>query len=477
MQPILAVPEATQTSITSNSTPPKIKDERSSNTAAVLLLSAALLLCYLPVVLGTYGCADDFCWVAGALKHDLQHMQLLQFVQGRPAMALLFTTAFSPMSGVSDLRFLRLFSVVTMAALAFTVYKTMTAAKYSRFASICVSLIMCTMPPFQVYASWASTAFYASGALVAGLALHVAERAYLKKEISSKIGLAIASIALLLSAVLIFQPSAMFYWVFAAILLLKPDMTVSDLLKRFVWYGGLCVVALGFGYVICNWGRNYFADVCPLPHQRSHLTTHIKDKLVWFFTQPMTACLNFGWLFLNGKAAIAAGVATMIGMALYLRGKVSDQVVKILVALSIIPLSYLPNLVIEENWASFRTECALSSIVVLYAFFALLGFRQTILRSIREPYFNALLASLTVASMAVAFSNVYTYFVVPNSLEFAILRGQMNTSTHNTLTFKQIALKDPRLLSPGVSQEFGCPSSPIPFAQESFEYILRRTAP
>ncbi len=476
MQPILAVPEVAQTSITSDS-PPKIDSKGLSNAAAFLLLSAALLLCYLPVVLGTYGCADDFCWVAGALKHDLQHMQLLQFVQGRPAMALLFTTAFSPMTGVSDLRFLRLFSVVTMAALAFAVYKTMLAAKYSRFASICVSLIMCTMPPFQVYASWASTAFYATGALVAGLALHVAERAYLKTEIASKTRLAIASIALLLSAVLIFQPSAMFYWVFAAILLLKPDMTISDLVKRFVWYGGLCVVALGFGYVICNWGRNHFADLCPLPHQRSHLTTHIKDKLVWFFTQPMTACLNFGWLFLNAKAAITTGVATIVGMALYLRGKVSNQIVKLLVALSIVPLSYLPNLVIEENWASFRTECALSSIVVLYAFFALLGFRQTILRSIREPYFNALLVSLTVASMAVAFNNIYTFFVVPNSLEFAILRGQMNTSTHNKLTFKQIALKDPRLLAPGVSQEFGCPSSPIPFAQEPFEYILRRTNP
>ncbi len=477
MQPILAVPEPIQTSITDSSTPPGIEPKGLSNTAAFLLLIGALLLCYMPVVLGTYGCADDFCWVAGALKHDLQHMQLLQFVQGRPAMALLFTTAFSPMTGVSDLRFLRLFSVVTMAALAFTVYRTMLAAKYSRTASICVSLIMCTMPPFQVYASWASTAFYATGALVAGLALHVAERAYLKTEIAAKTRLAIASIALLLSAVLIFQPSAMYYWVFAAILLLKPDMTVSNLTKRFVWYGGLCVVALGFGYVICNLGRNHFADLCPLPHQRSHLTTHFKDKFVWFFTQPMTACLNFGGLFLNAKAAIAVGVATTVGMALYLRGKLSSQVVKLLVAISIIPLSYLPNLVIEENWASFRTECALSSIVVLYAFFALLGFRQTILRSIREPYFNALLASLTVASMAVAFNNVYTYFVVPNSLEFAILKGQMNSSTHNTLTFKQIALKDPRLLAPGVSQEFGCPTSPIQFAQEPMEYILRRTAP
>jgi len=312
---------------------------------------------------------------------------------------------------------------------------------------------------------------------VAGLALHVAERAYLKTEIAAKVRLAIGAIALLLAAVLIFQPSAMFYWVFAAILLLKPEMTVADLTKRFVWYGGLCVVALGFGYVICNWGRNHFADLCPLPHQRSHLTTHFKGKLVWFFTQPLTACLNFSALFLNAKAAIAVGVTTIIGMALYLRGKLSSQALKMLVALSIIPLSYLPNLVIEENWASFRTECALSSIIVLYAFFALLGFRQTILRSVREPYFNALLATFALASMAVAFNNIYTYFVVPNSLEFAVLRGQMNKTTHNSLTFKQIALKDWRLLAPGVSQEFGCPSSPIPFAQEPMEYILRRTAP
>jgi hypothetical protein len=427
------------------------------------------------VVLGTYGCADDFCWVAGALKHDLQQMQLLQFVQGRPAMAFLFTAGFSPMTGVSDLRFLRLFSILTMAGLAFTIYRTMTAAKYSRAAAFCVALVMCTMPPFQVYASWASTAFYATGALVAGLALHVAERAYLKTDLLSKSRLGAASIVLLLSAILIFQPSAMYYWVFAAIILFKPDMTLSDLSKRFVWYGGLCVVALGFGYIICTYGRNYFADVCPLPHRRTHLTTDLTEKLFWFFSQPFNACLNFGSLFPNFKVAIATEITTLCGMALYLRGKVSERMLKLGVALSLIPLSYLPNLVIEENWASFRTECALSSIIVLYAFFALLGFRQTILRSIREPYFNALLASLAVASMAVAFNNVFVYFVVPNSLEFSVLKAQMNNASRNSLTFKQIALKEP--LSPRVSQEFGCPSSPIQFAQESMEYILRRTAP
>ena len=392
-------------------------------------------------------------------------------------MAVLFTTGFSPMTGVSDLRFLRLFSIFTVACLAFSIYRTLIAAKHSRIAAVCVSLIMCTMPPFQVYVSWASTAFYASGALVAGLALHLAERAYMQTLPSAKYRMAFCSIVLLLSAVLIFQPSAMFYWVFAAIMLFKPNTTLSEVGKRFVWYGGLCVVALAIGYEICQLGKTHFADVCPLPHQRTHLTHHLKDKLVWFFTQPLNACLNFGSLFANFKTAIAVGAATIIGLFLFLKDKMSGRVLKFLIALSIVPLAYLPNLVIEENWASYRTECALSSIVVLYAFFALLGFRQTLLRSIREPFFNALIASLAVASMAVAFNNIFLYFVVPNSLEFAILRGQINKTKHNSLTFKQVALKDARMLSPGVSQEFGCPSSPIPFAQEPMEYILRRTDP
>jgi len=474
--PAIATGTALPTTATAT-TAPHQSSKVLSNTSVFLLLTGLLLLCYLPVVIGTYGCADDFLWVAGALQHNMQRMQVLQIVQGRPAMAVLFTLGFSAMSGVGDLRFLRLFSIITVACLAFGIYRTLIAAKHNRPAAFFVALAMCMMPPFQVYVSWASTAFYATGALVAGIALHLADRGYAQTRAVPKYKLATGSILLLLAALLIFQPSAMFYWVFAAILLLKPNATFSGSWRRFVWYGALCVVALGLAFGICHLGTALFGSLCPLPHRRTHLCTDLWAKCVWFFTQPLTACLNFESLFPKPRPAMAVAAVIAAGLMLYTKGKIGNRVLLFLLALSIIPLSYLPNLVIEESWASYRTMCALGSLIVLYAFLALLGLRQTLFRSVREPFFTALMGSMAIAAMSLAFNNIWIYFVVPNSLEYAMLKGQLNKETHSKLTFHQVALKDPKLLVPGMSQEFGCPSSILPFTQEPMEYILRHTAP
>lgn len=487
LQPTLTTPIADQKLGADNNlvVAPRCSSKPLSNTAIFLLFSVLLLLCYLPVVIGYYGCADDFVWVAGAIQHDMQRMQILQIVQGRPIMALLFTLGFSPMTSVGDLRFLRLFSIITVACLAFGIYRTLVLAKHSRPAAFFLALVMCMMPPFQVFVSWAATAFYAMGALVAGMALLLADRAYLQTEVIARYRLALAATLVLLAALLIFQPSAMFYWVFAAILLFKPDASFADIWRRFVWYSGICIVAMGVAFGICQLGRIHFQDICPLPHRRSHLTADPWGKCLWFFNQPLMTCLNFGWLFPKWRLALDVAIFIVSGLILYTRGKISTRVGQILLAVSIIPLSYLPNLVIEENWASYRTECALGSIIVLYTFLALLGFRQTVFRSIREPLFLALIGTFAFATMTVAFSNTLLYFVVPNSLEFSILRGQLNKTSRNSLTFKQVAMNDPTLLLPPMNsywliqstQEFGCPSSPIQFAQKSMEYLLRRSDP
>ncbi|HEY9679664.1 MAG TPA: hypothetical protein V6C76_16795 [Drouetiella sp.] len=475
MQSTLATPQSSGTKLPNH--PSEERKQGLSNVAVFGILAAALLLCYLPVVVSNYGCADDFLWVASAMQHNFRKMQVLQMVQGRPMMAVLFTAGFTPMTGIDDLKFLRLFSILSIAGLAFTTYRTMIGAKFSKTASACVSLAMCLMPAFQVYVSWCATAFYATGCLVAGLALHLAERAYIQEQLSKKVRLAVASIATLLVATLIFQPGAMYYWVYAAILMFKPNTSLSDICKRFAWYSGLCVIALAMGFGMCSWGRNAFSEEMALPNQRTHLTHHLKEKIVWFFTQPLNACLSFSDLFPDGKAAIATAVALIAGVAAYLKDKLSSRMAKLAIAISIVPLSYLPNLAVEENWASFRTECALSSIIVLYSFFALLGLRQTLFKSVREPVFNALLIALAFTCGAAAFNNVYQYFVVPNTLEDGIIRAYINKDSHNRLTYKQVELNAGRLLTPGVAQEFGCPSSPIHFAKEPLEYIMRHSTP
>lgn len=441
--------------------------------AVFALFAIIFMLCYLPVITATYGCGDDYLWVMGALKHDMQHMQLLQFVQGRPLMALLFTCGFSPMTNIGDLRYLRLFSILTVAVLAYSLYRTTVSAGHNRAAAFLLPIVICTMPPFQVYVSWAATAFYALASVIAGGSYYFANRCYEAKKAISKYSCAAVSIVLFLMSLTIFQPSAMFFWVFVAIKLFKPNEKLTESRKRFIWYLGISVVAMVLGYLVCHFGKLLYSSACPLPHQRSHLTSDLWAKLIWFCQQPLSSTLNFGRLNISPKQSIEVAIAVAVGMFLYLRSKLTERIQFFILALVLVPLSYLPNLVIEENWASYRTECALAALIVLYAFLALLGYRQILLRSVREPVISALIGACAVASVAVAFYNVSVYFAVPNQLEFEVLQGQLNRDTGDKRSFSDVAFKED-LLAPAKYFEFGQPSSSMGFLAESMDYLLRR---
>ena len=142
-----------------------------------IALTVVLLLCYVPILITQYAFSDDYSLLATAHRGKIQLERETKIAQGRPTHALLIEFFFRNRN-IGNLRYLRLLGVAGIILLAWSLYRTLLWAEWSSKVSFAVVLIVCTLPPFQVYASWGVTVFFPFAALASGGALSLAERAF-----------------------------------------------------------------------------------------------------------------------------------------------------------------------------------------------------------------------------------------------------------------------------------------------------------
>jgi len=436
-------------------------------------LTAVLLLCYVPVLVTPYAFSDDYALLTTSIRGEMASEWAMKTSQGRPTHALLLNLFF-PKSNVGELCYLRLLGVVGIIFLAWNLYRTLVRVGWSSNLSFALAVIVCTLPPFQVYASWAVTVFFPFAALASGEALSLAERAFHERRPSCKWGLVVGAVLLLLLALTIFQPAAMFFWVFAAITLFKPEASLSYVLRRFLWYTAIGFTGLLLGFSVYKLGSAMYGHM--IPPLRSHLTQDIGEKALWFFRQPLTNALNLLKLSPKRWLAMSVGVFITGGLILYLQGTTKERLCKIMIALSLVPFSYLPNLVIAESWPAYRTLSALTSVIAVYAFFALWGYGRVLGRSVTAPVLTAGLGLAALTSSLLAAHNVTTYFALPQFLEIKWLRGylaQQDLSQTRSIYVISSSWRDS--IAPAVRyDEFGLPSSFPPWSSGSMVYLLLR---
>jgi hypothetical protein len=136
----------------------------------------------------------------------------------------------------------------------------------------------------------------------------------------------------------------------------------------------------------------------------------------------------------------------------------------------------LPNLVTAENWASFRTQIGLASVVALLAVLALKGWigfvplRSHLQRSL--PAWVMGLAALLGALSAVDKS--LNYFALPQELELSVLNSQLQAiGTPDEIFFIRAAVSD--TTAPGSwFDEFGIPSTVAIYTPEPLVFLLSK---
>ena len=506
-----------------------------SNLLAAGFFLAVFLACFAPVLVADYGIWDDY---GRTRLVERPHGSLKAVVrEGRPLRALLLRTSLQVVTEVERLRYLRLASVLGIALLAWCVFRALAYAGWRRFPSACVAVIAGAALPFQVHAAWAICAPHLLAALAAGLAFLLCERglAAASRPRSRRLAAAGAILALF-AALAVYQPMAMFFWVFAAAVLLQPDTAPRDMLRRLGWYCAIALAAMLAWFVM----HRLCLILVPGDSVRTGLVRDLPTKAAWFLSIYLPNAVNFvlpspshlllpeaggeisvdlyrrlsaalhrlglsllpphgqvapsfshalalspaagGLSFLHKflDTLIAWGVLAFIGGGLwrYFRGGRGERLRKCAIAGSLLLLSSLPSLAAEEHTSGYRAMPALASLVVVFAYLAFRGYAGRAAASVRAHAVWGVAAAACAVSAA---WHVQTYFVAPQVRELALMRSALEGEDLSRIRGIRV-IRPPRWQrsppAPLLWREFGATSSASgPAPRNMAVLLLRKAAP
>ena len=396
---------------------------------------AIFMTCYGSVLIADYGIWDDYRELLPGINVTSHRIS-----EGRPLYAFGIWIFVSWADGIEDLSHARLVGILGIVFLAWIVFHMLVRSGVTWFQSFCVSAVMCTTLPFQVYAAWATTSYYTVAAIVSGLAFFLSDRAFETRRSNKKWTLTTGACLVFTAGLSIYQPSAMFFWVFAAMILLKAERSVLDSFKRLAWYCMITMIGLLSGFIMAKSGT---IILYPGKSGRANFVEDPMVKLIWFLFDAFPNALNFALLSPSnllfpsyGNATVSSGqqtadviIAWLIfavisgGLFMYFRGTCKERTWKYLISLAILMMTYMPSLASNTNYSAYRTLPSLSAVVVLYAYFAFQGYgRPYSFDSLRV---NAVIGSVTIICILSAAYHVRTYFVIPQVQELALMRSEL----------------------------------------------------
>jgi hypothetical protein len=414
---------------------------------------AAVVLCYLPTVFFEYGWGDDYRLLA-FYGRGFDNMELM-ISQGRPVQALIANVIGPNLTSISSLRWLRLGAITALgcSAALYAYAWTLSGSKPSE-ASL-VSAATFALPAAQITASFSVLGFVTAGILAAGVAALVADGS------PTWTRFAIAWLLLAL-AVGVYPPAAMMFWAFAAVLTFGRLDGVGERALR-LGALGLSVLPIGLAFYLLGIARL----PPPASQARGFLASDPIAKLDWFVRGALRDSLNLWNIRPLTVLAIAVGIACVAGMVLHVRGSAKKW--PTLAAALVLPvLSYLPSLISAEPLPPYRTQMALSAIVLLYV---VLGLRAGL--ASRPHLHSAVLAVTAVGALATAMNNTTTLVAAPKARELALVRSTLESVPLHGPPLRVIQATNAQALA-GFTRygEFGRPSLASWWGAESLTSLV-----
>jgi hypothetical protein len=459
--------------------------------AVVLLFALAIFVMYLPALIVPYGLSDDYLYLAQAEELGLPSPPYAESVmhaattEGRPLWGALVKPVFAAAGTIDSLRFIRIITLVGIVALALLLYWALVRSKIARLPAALNALLVSTLPPFQLYASWTVSFVIPWAALLGGCSSLLAVTA--AEAPRQRFDRLVWATALLVAALMIYQPAAMFYWVFFAVALVGSVADSGRALRLAQTHFGVAAAAAALGYLGYRICISIVGPDAP-GADRGSLTRDVAGKAEWFAHWALYGALNlFDVTWSTWLAALVAAVAAG-GIVLWLLRRATRPWGYVGLAAILIPLTVLPNLVVEETYEfeAYRALVSLSSLIGLYfglgALALWLMFREWLEQRVSP---RALLASERVAlAIAIAFvataavvasRNIDTLIAEPQLRELRLLRGQV-AALPEPVRNVSFVLSGPAERVPGspFSDEFGYPSTSPWYPAEPLVLLLLR---
>jgi hypothetical protein len=395
-------PESPNRELDARARPPS-PSQRLLRYAPAAIVPIASFVMYLPVVIVPYAFMDDYSNMGD--RHGLGgELWELSMRGGRPIGGLLLIGAYSATPDIDALRLVRLASLLAVAALGALLYFALRRGGVSRWLSTGISVSIISLPSIQVWVSWAVLFVAPIAALLSGVAALRASSAFGLPP-GRATGRRVEATAVLLIALLVYQPAAMFFWVFLAIDTLRPSERFGRAARKIAAGVGVGGAAMALSFVAVKLGQHFYGS---LQVDRSRLTQDIAGKLRWFVDEALVNALNLFDLTPTPRLAEAVAIVSLLGIALLHREKGWEAFGFVGISLLLVPLAYLPNLAVEESWASYRSLGALSSLLTVYVWLGLWGIVRAALTA--SPLSRA--TRWGVRAAAIGFGAALSYLAV-----------------------------------------------------------------
>jgi hypothetical protein len=447
---------------------------------AILFFLAAAFACYAPVLSPGYAVSDDFYHLARTMRANDWYSTLLTTtnLQGRPLDGLLLGAVLPLMKTVSDFAYLRFVALLGVAGVSLCAYSLLVRFGWQRAHAALLSVIFTTIPAFQVLVSWSIASLYIFPAIGAYFAVWFGLKG-LNEDLKrpAKIGYVCAAVISLFLALSLYQPTAMFYWLFVAITIFNDSAFTRETVKRAILMMVIFGLASALDLAYFEGAKTILGTASLLP-QRSHLVTDVGNKLQWFVSEPLKEALNFNRLQPSPKMAGIVALFLTAGLTLSFRGSVLIRVAQLALAGSLVVLSYLPNLAIAENFGTYRTQAGLEVLIFFYCALAARGILKAFGNKRDGVIYGAAVSGLAALSIMVAHFHVLNFFVIPQTLELGLMKQQVYGEFGASMQKRPLMLKREETLAPFVRyDEFGLPSLAQSWVPEPVTFLLLRERP
>ena len=439
-----------------------------------LLMAASLLVAFAPVFTVPYAFLDDYSFLFKSVEHrDLSRFveNMMFFVRdGRTLNGLLILLPFrlaGRVEALSAIRFLGALGVVSLASVVFSFLRSL---RWSRSAAALLTLGLATLPPLLLFSSWTQQWPLPWAAALAGMSSVLLWRRIHSRTQSASV--VVVAFLLLVTGFQIHQALMSFFWFFFAAVWLTAKC--ADARKIRFLRISLLVYGLAAAFEYATIRVPAALGITTL-NPRGALTSDLLAKLKWFVTNPLMDASSLWLVQPSVKVSYASLILGATGLILIVSRKPTLlNVGRALLALVILPLTYLSNLVVVVNWASYRTQSALSATVLLLIACC---FRQ--IGELFPPFSGTLRKAGHIGAVAASFAMLFAargslegYMVIPQNREFVAVSSAINqryTPQLRSLTIIQPDWSD-SLASVQRYDEFGIPSHfaqwvPIPFAK------------
>lgn len=440
---------------------------RMAKLRSYFLVVLFFFLANLPSLLLVYGLTDDYFFLLHYSEGDTAGLKSMFYGIGRPLTHLFLKMVFSNLNFISDLRYVRLIGFIGIVFYGAFVFFLLEKKRVDEIEKIFLITGLLFIPPINLYISWSQYFVAGFALLLSSLSAFVL---FSDNKISVK-NIIISAILLIISG-LTHQSLAMQFWPISFLILFYKDPAINrQKIKRLlvsIITGAISMVVI---YAFIKFYQIYSGVDIP----RTNLIRDYFGKILWFVSESLPGSLSFYSFTIKpyfSSYSMPLLLLVICTIGLFLHFQKNDRFLGFVVTIIFVVLSYFPNLIVSENWASFRTQVALTSMFMIVLAISLRNIFQGLKRDSKFLMF--------VISLLFVFFYARTqllYISYPQSIEVSFVKYRIadifrkNIFLDNLVVIRsswQDSLESSRY------DEFGIPSTYPTWAVEPMIRLILR---